>query len=216
MAKFYTQKSVSAHSVASAQQVASNVSAHPLKDNRTVVPIQRKQIESLKNYQPVSSLQINNDVAQLRKAASRGANHRMYKLPGDVADHIFDNRNDGTGFHSIARNPHALLPHVQQTDNRNRNTQPYMARHVNGVHVVAAVKSMFPDGWSEHQVTETIEKALTSPTINAQTKTTINEHGTTEQQNRPLPAPIRGKANGIRVRGLSNGGTLATVYPVVP
>lgn len=161
-------------------------------------------------------------VVQRRRATSRGANRRTYRLPGPVRDHIFTNFNDGSGFHSVARNPANLTPHVHQTDaaHRDRNSQVYQAtHHDNGGQQVAANKTMFPDGWNEARIVDVIERALTRVNIPVAERVRINQVGATAANNRPLPAaaagPVRGRADGVRVEGLFQAGQLATVYPVL-
>ncbi|GGB79109.1 hypothetical protein GCM10007424_19080 [Flavobacterium suaedae] len=184
-------------------------SATPLNDNRPTTVLQKKQVSKMTNQ--------NSTPIQLRKAKSRGDNKRTYKLPATVANHIFVNNNNGSGFHSIARNPATLRPHVVQTDDRDRNTQAYLSNHVDngGRRIVARGKSMFPDNWSVDKVTTTIEQAFTKPVISATDKVRVNRYGTTEANNRELPDPVKGKANGLRIEGLTQEGALATAYPIV-
>jgi hypothetical protein len=161
-------------------------------------------------------------VVQRRRAASRGGNRRTYRLSGPVRDHIFTNSNDGTGFHSVARNPANLTPHVHQIDaaNRDRGAQVYQAtHHDNGGQQVAAGKTMFPDGWDEARIVDVIERALTRVNIPVAERVRMNQVGATAANNRPLPpaaaGPVRGRADGVRVEGLFQAGQLATVYPVL-
>lgn len=153
---------------------------------------------------------------QYRKAHSRGAKRRTYCLPGAVRDHLFTNSNNGSGFHSVARNKAALQNHVQQTDGKSRDTEPYSANHLdNNGRRVAAAKSMFPDSWTEAKVVDVVERALTSPDIPPADAQRINREGTSEDFNRTLPNPVKGKAEGVRVEGITAGGVLQTVYPLV-
>lgn len=190
--------------------------ANPLAE--ATVPADADEARS--SVSPLTSTASNQPV-QFRKAQSRNQNPRTFVLPQAARDHIFTNQNDGVGFHSIARNRNNLLPHVAQTDQHNRHTEPYRANHLgNNNNVVAEGKSMFPDQWTEVDVVNTVQRALTSSTIPVAEQVRINQQGTTEPNNRPLPpivgGRVRGRANGIRVEGIvANGGILQTAYPLV-